>query len=104
MTEMVPEKTKAPRYDLFSFESGEDGNTVNVTQHGDDALEKVFGSASPAVNEGLFMQGYMTLKVDETQVGTKDMRGFLPAIVRDIAPRDGVERMLGYKWQRHISR
>ena len=101
MAGKVPEtstdKTKAkkldqPGYDLFTFKT--DGNTLTVVQHGDDALKRIYGSESAAVNEGLFMQGYMTLKVDETQAGTKDMRGFLPAIVRDIAPRDGVERML----------
>ncbi|RYH06528.1 hypothetical protein [Tropicimonas sp. IMCC6043] len=101
MTEKVPEKTAdktkpkrpdKPKHDLFSFNT--EGDNLNVTQHSDDALQRIYGSESEAVNEGLFMQGYMTLKTEEVQPGTKDMRGFLPAIVRDIAPRDGIERML----------
>ncbi len=31
---------------------------------------------------------------EEALSGAKDMRGFIPAIIREIAPRDGVERML----------
>ncbi len=46
------------------------------------------------MNDGLFIQGYMTLKGEEALPGAKDMRDFIPAIIRDIAPRDGVERML----------
>lgn len=87
------EKAKAPQYDLFTF-CRDENNTLSVKQHGADALTKTFGSESPAVNEALFMQGYMTLTSAEIADGTKDMRGFLPAMVRDIAPRDGIERML----------
>ncbi|PSL21382.1 hypothetical protein [Shimia abyssi] len=86
-------KDKPPKHDLFTFSQDEDG-VLQVKQHGEDALNKIFGSESPAVNESLFLQGYMTLKPCEVEDGTKDMRGFLPAIVREIAPRDGVERML----------
>jgi len=85
-------KAKAPPYDLFTFNT--QGNALKVSQRGDDALQQIYGSESPAVNEGLFMQGYLTLKGEEAQAGMKDMRGFFPAIVRDIAPRDGIERML----------
>jgi len=85
-------KAQAPSYDLFSFKA--EGASLTVTQHGDDALHKIYGSESPAVNEGLLMHGYLTLKEEEIRPGVKDMRGFLPAIVRDIAPRDGIERML----------
>ncbi|MGA9433763.1 MAG: hypothetical protein WBV62_05960, partial [Roseobacter sp.] len=46
------------------------------------------------VNEALFLQGYTTLQSSEAEDGTTDTRGFLPAIVREIAPRDGIERML----------
>lgn len=83
---------KAPTYDLFAFNT--EGHAMNVTQHGENTLQQIFGSESPAVNEALFMQGYLTLKAEEVQPGSKDMRGFLPAIIRDIAPRDGIERML----------
>ncbi|CUH45557.1 hypothetical protein [Ruegeria atlantica] len=87
------EKQKRPKYDLFTFERDENG-ALQVAQHGEDALNRIFGSESPAVNEALFLQGYTTLKSTEVEDGTRDMRGFLPAIVREIAPRDGVERML----------
>ena len=85
-------KAQAPSYDLFSF--NKEGASLTVTQYGDDALQKIYGSESPALNNGLFMHGYLTLKEEEMRPGSKDMRGFLPAIVRDIAPRDGIERML----------
>ncbi|SPJ31476.1 hypothetical protein [Falsiruegeria mediterranea] len=87
------EKQKRPKYDLFTFERDENG-ALQVAQHGEDALNRIFGSESPAVNEALFLQGYTTLKSTEVEDGTRDMRGFLPAIVREIAPRDGVECML----------
>ena len=87
------EKDNRPEHDLFTFRQDEDGG-LHVTQHGEDALTKIFGSDSPAVNEGLFLQAYKTLKPSEVEDGSEDMRGFMPAIVREIAPRDGVERML----------
>jgi hypothetical protein len=93
MTKIEEVKEKSPKYDLFDFERDEAG-ALHVTQHGEDALNKIFGSESPAVNEALFLQGYTTLKPSEVENGTRDMRGFLPAIVREIAPRDGIERML----------
>ena len=92
MTKIEEVKDKPARYDLFDFERNEGG--LHVTQHGEDAMYKIFGSESPAVNEALFRQGYMTLSSSEADDGTADMRGFLPAIVRDIGPRDGIERML----------
>ena len=93
MGQIEKSEDKPPIHDLFTFEQGEDGG-VHVTQMGEDALEKVYGSQSPAVNEALFCQGFTTLKLSEVQEGTSDARGFLPAIVREIAPQDGVERML----------
>ena len=93
MTKIEEVKENLPRYDLFSFDQDE-GGALHVTQHGEDALNKIFGSESPAVNESLFLQGYTTLKPSEIEDGTTDMRGFIPAIVREIAPRDGIERML----------
>jgi hypothetical protein len=93
MTKIEEVKDKPPKFDLFDFERDE-GGALHVTQHGDDALNRIFGSESPAVNEALFLQGYTTLKSSEIDDGTTDMRGFLPAIVREIAPRDGIERML----------
>lgn len=86
-------KAKAPKYDLFTFSQNESG-ALDVTQHGADALTRTFGSESPAVNEALFMHGYLTLALSEVEDGPKNMRGFFPAMVRDLAPRDGIERML----------
>jgi hypothetical protein len=86
-------KLQASKYDLFTFDRRDDGSLV-VQQNGDDALNRIFGSDSPAVNEALFRHGFLTLNPSEADDGAKDMRGFLPAIIREIAPRDGVERML----------
>lgn len=93
MGEIDTVKENSKPYDLFEFSEDEDG-TQRITQHGEFAMQKTFGSDSKAVNEGLFLHGYLTLKADEVEDGSKDMRGFMPAIVREIAPRDGVERML----------
>ena len=84
---------QVPKYDLFTYDQNEDG-ALHLTQHDEDTLNKIFGSESPAVNEALFLQGYTTLQSSEAEDGTTDTRGFLPAIVREIAPRDGIERML----------
>ena len=88
-----PDMVPAKPYDLVTFETGKNG-ALNVTQHGADAMEKIFGSESPAVNEGLFLQCFVGLNEVEISSGGQDRRGFMPAIVRDIAPRDGIERML----------
>jgi len=88
-----PKKVSAPPYDLVTFKTDKNG-TLTVTQHGADATEKIFGSESPAVNEGLFLQCFVGLSEVELKSGGEDRRGFMPAIVRDIAPRDGIERML----------
>lgn len=93
MGQIEKTKDKSSPYDLFEFSQDEDG-TQQIARHGDFAMQKTFGSDSKAVNEGLFLHGLLTLKVDELEDGSKDMRGFMPAIVREIAPRDGVERML----------
>lgn len=88
--EMPPD---TPKYDLFSFETDENG-ALNVEQRGEDALQKVFGSLSPALNEGLFIQCYTGLTDLELSEGGEDRRGFMAAIVREIAPRDAIEQML----------
>ena len=93
MTKLEEIKDKPPKYDLLTFDQNEDG-VLHVTQQGEDALNRIFGSESPAVNEALLLQGYTTFKPSEIEGGTTDTRGFLPAIVREIAPRDGIERML----------
>ncbi len=54
-----------------------------MTQHGEDALTKIFGSDSPAVNEGLFLQAYKTLKPCEVEDGSEDMRGYLHRVFDD---------------------
>ena len=55
MTKIEEVKEKSPKYDLFSFSREEDG-ALQVNQHGEDALNKIFGSESPAVNEALLLQ------------------------------------------------
>jgi hypothetical protein len=88
-----PDKVSASPYDLVSFDTDKNG-ALTVKQHGADATEKIFGSQSPAVNEGLFLQCFVGLSEEERSSGGQDRRGFMPAIVREIAPRDGIERML----------
>ena len=88
-----PDKVSASPYDLITFDTDKNG-TLIVKQHGADATEKIFGSQSPAVNEGLFLQCFVGLSEVERSSGGQDRRGFMPAIVREIAPRDGIERML----------
>jgi hypothetical protein len=88
-----PDKVSASPYDLVSFDTSKKGALI-VKQHGADATKKIFGSQSPAVNEGLFLQCFVGLSEKERSSGGQDRQGFMPAIVREIAPRDGVERML----------
>lgn len=93
--ECVPAKAEAPKqpdFELFVFGTEEDG--LRVSEVCEYALQQVCGSRSDAVNEGLFNQGLRTLTRNEVADGPSDMRGCIPAIVRDIVPRDGVERML----------
>jgi hypothetical protein len=87
------ETPKATRYDLFSFETDAEG-VLHVEQHGDDALQRIFGSESPALNHGLFTQCFIGLTNQECLDGGEDRRGFMPAIVRELAPRDAIEQML----------
>ena len=87
------EHPKSGDYDLFSFKTDEDG-VLKVQQKGDDALQKVFGSQSPALNEGLFLQCFAGLTEQEFAEGGEDRRGFMTAVVREIAPRDAIEQML----------
>ncbi len=95
MTENKPKASRASATpsDLVTFETGKAGE-LNVTHHCVDAMEKIFGSESPAVNEGLFRQCFVGLSDLELSDSSEDRRGFMPAIVRDVAPRDAVERML----------
>jgi len=93
LTKIENVKEKAPGYDLFTFNS-EEGGALHVTQHRRYALNKVFGSETPAVNEALILRGYTTVEFLEVENRTTDMRGNLPAIVREIALRDAVERIL----------
>ena len=84
---------KAGDYDLFSFTTDEHG-VLNVEQMGEDALQRLFGSQSPALNEGLFLQCFAGLTEQEFAEGGEDRRGFMTAVVREIAPRDAIEQML----------
>ena len=87
------DEVSASPFDLVTFETGKNG-ALNMKQRGADALEKIFGSESPAVNKGLLLQCFVGLSQVEILDGGEDRRAFMPAIVRDIAPRDAIERLL----------
>jgi len=87
------DEVSASPFDLVTFGTGKNG-ALKVKQRGADALEKIFGSESPAVNEGLLLQCFVGLSKVELLDGGEDRRDFMPAIVRDIAPRDAIERLL----------
>jgi hypothetical protein len=67
-----------------------------VTVENDDTLQKLFGTDIPDVADGLLRHCIKVLKRDEItdEHAGNDERMFLVAAVTEIAPRDGVERML----------
>lgn len=79
--------------DLFSFSWTEDGSLL-VTQKGEDAMALTFGSSSETINTSLMAQCLSVLGKHECVDGGQDARGFLPAIVKEIGPKDAFERML----------
>jgi hypothetical protein len=72
----------------------EKGHIVQVTN--DEAFQKVYGTSDPVQALALFVQCLGVLAKDERSDdhAANDQRYFMPSIVRDIAPRDAIERML----------
>jgi hypothetical protein len=67
-----------------------------VTVDSEDTLQKLFGTNIPDVADGLLRHCIKVLKNDEItdEHAGNDERMFLVGAVTEIAPRDGVERML----------
>lgn len=67
-----------------------------LTAKRDDALSEIFGTDQTEQINGLLSQCLKTLKADEAdeEKPCTDERGFILSIIRDLAPRDAVERML----------
>lgn len=61
-----------------------------------DALTEIFGTDEPGQTAALLSQCLKVLKQDEAsdEFPGNDERQFLLSIIRDLAPRDAVERML----------
>lgn len=74
--------------------SASEGHTINVT-HG-DAVSEIFGTADGDQASALLKHCLQVLRADEAgdARGGTDERHFLLSIIRDMAPRDPVERML----------
>ena len=67
-----------------------------VTANSASALSEIFGTDQEEQINGLLSQCLKTLKADEAneEQPCNDERGFVLSILRDLAPRDAVERML----------
>lgn len=70
------------------------GQSITVRQS--DTLKKIFGTQHDEIANGLFRHCLKVLKADEASDDHKgnDERMFMVAAIAEIAPRDGVERML----------
>lgn len=70
------------------------GQMVELAHAG--ALCKIFGTSGPKQAEALLSQCFKPLKADEASDNHpgNDERVFMLSIIRDLAPRDAVERML----------
>lgn len=70
------------------------GQSVTVRQS--DTLKKIFGTTHDEIADGLFRHCIKVLKADEATDEFKgnDERMFMVAVIAEIAPSDGVERML----------
>ncbi len=76
--------------------TGSQANGLKVELSREMALEEIFGTDQPDQALALFSQCMKVLKRDESsdEHPGHDERQFLLSIIRDLAPRDAVERML----------
>jgi hypothetical protein len=67
-----------------------------VVLHGEDALQELFQTETPEMANGLLSHCLKVLKPDEASDDYEgnDERAFMLAAIKEIAPRDAVERML----------
>ena len=74
--------------------SAEAGHEVEMAT--ETALCRIFGTSDPKLADAFFYQCLKPLRADEAsdECSFGDERTFMLSIVRDLAPRDAVERML----------
>lgn len=74
--------------------SSEEGHKVQESRSG--ALGQTFGTSDDRQAEALLVQCFESLKLDEAtdEYPVNDQRTFMLSVIRDIAPRDAIERML----------
>ena len=78
-----------------SFDDSTPG-VQKVLMHRNDVLCELFHTKDPAQAGALLAHCLAAVRVDEMSVdGVTDNRGFAVSVMRDLAPRDVVERMLG---------
>ena len=86
----------AERFDLgVEFGgSAHEGHSIELTRDG--ALEAIFGTEDRQQAESLLSQSLFVLAPAEAGDGggSQDQRPFSLSVIRDIAPRDAIERML----------
>lgn len=88
------EKAKTDDLGVKVSGSSETGHTVTVTR--EHALSKIFGTRDAAQTKALLSHCLKPLKADEAsdEHPDNDERVFILSVIRDLAPRDPVERML----------
>ena len=88
------DKSKAD--DLGVKVSGSPTKGHNIQLSRDDTLARIFGTGEPMQAEALLSHCLKPLRADEAsdEQSANDERGFMLSVVKDIAPRDPVERML----------
>lgn len=87
------EKAKTDDLGVKVSGSSETGHTVTVTR--EHALSRIFGTNDAAQTSALLGHCLKPLKADEaSDEHPGDERTFMLSVIRDLAPRDPVERML----------
>jgi hypothetical protein len=88
------EKAKTDDLGVTLSGSAKKGHTITLTR--EDALSKIFGTADKEQANALLSHCLKVLKPDEAgdAGASNDERHFLLSIIRDMAPRDPIERML----------
>ncbi len=88
------EKAKTDDLGVKVSGSAREGHVMELKD--DDALCRVFGTSDRAQADALLTQCFKSLKADEADEGypANDTRTFVLSVIRDLAPRDPVERML----------
>jgi len=90
-------KRAEPKNDIFGVKvsgSAKTGHTVVMSD--ESALCQIFGTSDEKQAAALLSQCFNVLKTDEAsdEHPANDERTFMLSVIRDIAPRDPVERML----------